>query len=366
MQSETTPHARRLRRPRVFPRLHAWRVVGFASALVVALGLLGGSTVPALQQKWRAVDITVQAWDWDLVNWEVQAIREKLTAQFTQTQHLPAPQTPALVRSYLAHAQEIAELEDQIDALYAEKSGQTTPESDLLETKLTQLRQTQNADRPEVEQILQTQIGQLLNESGLQFFGAPFPPVWFTFTEPPKKLVVSPRSRIATAYYAMLDPALPAQAREEIETSIYTNQDLSAYVAEIGGLGAYPTQVVDRAPLPWILSTVAHEWTHNYLTLFPLGLRYDASPELTILNETVAEIVGDEVGAMALARYYPELVKEFPGKDEPAPSRHSDQPPAFDFRKEMRQTRETVEYFPEIRPCAGRRGIHGDSAYPLS
>ncbi|MCB9122465.1 MAG: hypothetical protein H6640_22290 [Caldilineaceae bacterium] len=36
--------------------------------------------------------------------------------------------------------------------------------------------------------------------------GGPFPPVWFTFTEPPKKLVVSPRGRITTAHYAMLQP----------------------------------------------------------------------------------------------------------------------------------------------------------------
>ena len=183
----------------------------------------------------------------------------------------------------------------------------------------------------------------MLGENGLELFGMPFPPVWFTFTEPPKKLVVSPRSRIATAYYAMLQPSLPAHTREEMEESIYADQDLSAYVTEIGGLGAYPAQLVDRAPLPWILSTVAHEWTHNYLTFFPLGLRYDASSDLTILNETVAEIVGDEVGAKALARFYPGLVREFPGKDEPAPSGRTDESPDFSFRKEMRQTRETVD-----------------------
>jgi DNA polymerase-3 subunit alpha len=38
---------------------------------------------------------------------------------------------------------------------------------------------------------------------------------------------------------------------------------LSAYITNIGGLGAFPTQVVEQASLSWVLSTVAHEWTHN-------------------------------------------------------------------------------------------------------
>lgn len=100
----------------------------------------------------------------------------------------------------------------------------------------------------------------------------------------------------------MLQPKLPAEEREAIETTIQDKYDLSAYVTAIGGLGAYPTIVVDQAPLDWVLSTVAHEWIHNYLTMFPLGVSYTDSAELTILNETVAEIAGDELGAQVLAR----------------------------------------------------------------
>ena len=281
----------------MFARLHPWRLIGFAVALVVTLALLGGSAVPAMQQKWRALNTTVQGWDWDIIAWEFAAIRSKLGAQLSGSALPDEATQSSLVHGYLARAQAIAGLEDQIDALYAENENQSTPETLRLEEELAALRQAHAADRPTVERILQQQVSHLLGENGLELFGMPFPPVWFTFTEPPKKLVVSPRSRIATAYYAMLQPSLPAHTREEMEESIYADQDLSAYVTEIGGLGAYPAQLVDRAPLPWILSTVAHEWTHNYLTFFPLGLRYDASSDLTILNETVAEIVGDEVGA---------------------------------------------------------------------
>jgi hypothetical protein len=104
------------------------------------------------------------------------------------------------------------------------------------------------------------------------------------------------------------------------------------------------------APIqPWWSTarpSIAHEWTHNYLTLYPLGVSYSDSPALTILNETIAEIAGNELGTLALRAYYPELVREFPGKDEPAPSPqpHTTEPP-FDFAKEMRSTREIVDLF---------------------
>jgi hypothetical protein len=171
------------------------------------------------------------------------------------------------------------------------------------------------------------------------------PPVWFTFTEPPRKLVASPRTSIATTYYAMLQPDLPADERERIETTILQDHNLSAYVTNIGGLGAFPAIVTDQAPLSWVLSTVAHEWVHNYLTFFPLGLNYAASPELTILNETVADIAGDELGAAALRAAYPALVREFPGKDEPAASAITSGEPLFDFQREMRHTRAIVDQF---------------------
>jgi hypothetical protein len=168
--------------------------------------------------------------------------------------------------------------------------------------------------------------------------------VWFTFTEPPKKLVVSPRGRILTAYYVMLQPELPADERDRIESAIFEEDNLSAYIANIGGLGAYPSLVIDRAALDWVLSTIAHEWVHNYLTLFPLGLNYNTSAELTIMNETVADIVGEEIGRSALERFYPEVAREL-AEREAAKESEEKEPSAFDFRKEMRHTREVVDQF---------------------
>jgi hypothetical protein len=329
-------------------------------SLFLGLLWLGSSAVPAAQQAWIGLDSVARSHAWDFAGWELTNIGSKLRTQIEQPAASLAPeQQAALVRTYLARAQAIGQAESRLDELYAqppagveaagdEKARLSAAELRLrpqLEARLAVLYEQQALVRPAVEEVLQAQVSTVLAQQELGLGWKPFPPVWFTFTEPPRKLVVSPRDRIETTYYAMLQPHLPPDERERIETEILAGHDLSAYVTYIGGLGAYPTIVMDQAPLGWVLSTIAHEWIHNYLTLFPLGINYGKSPELTILNETVADIAGDELGAEALAAFYPELVREFPGKDQPAPLSSGGAEEPFDFRKEMRHTREVVDLF---------------------
>jgi hypothetical protein len=342
--------------PRRFRLAVRWRwLLPLTFTVLLGLGLLGSGAIPASTQAWISLDAVSHTWSWDFVGWELANLRLKLQEEIPQpAARLNPAERAVLVRSYLDRAQIIGAAESHLDELYAQPAGdESQPSADdladrqRLEAKLEVLREQQAQVRPAVEQTIQGQISSILAQQQLGAGFESFPPVWFTFTEPPRKLVVSPRDRIATTYYAMLQPGLPADQREQIETAIRDEHNLSAYITSIGGLGAYPTIVVDQAPLEWVLSTVAHEWTHNYLTLFPLGLSYTTSSELTIINETVAEIAGDELGAAALAAYYPELVRTFPGKDQPAPSLHDDgfQVETFDFRKEMRHTREVVDLF---------------------
>ncbi len=313
--------------------------------LLVALLSLGGSAVNGQDLQWRRLDLAVEGWDWDLVAWELDAVVEKAKAEFAQPiRDLENSARVRIIDDYLEAARTIGDLERRINAIYAQAGGQGTPEVRTLETRLTLLREHQAMVRPAVEQIIEDQVGYVVANEGIELAGRPVPPVLFTFTEPPKKLVVSPRDRIASVYYSMLEPTLPASEREEIEKTIAEERNFSAYVADIGGLGAFPTQVIDQAPLDWVLSTVAHEWVHNYLTLFPLGLNYSKNSELTILNETVAEIAGEELGGKALQAYYPETAA---ASQAPAPEEAvaAPAPPSFDFRKEMRHTREVVDQF---------------------
>jgi hypothetical protein len=108
--------------------------------------------------------------------------------------------------------------------------------------------------------------------------------------------------------------------------------------------------VMRTSDLRWLVEVVAHEWTHNFLTLRPLGIRYDTTPELRTMNETTASISGKEIGQRIIEKYYPEMIAQ----NQPAiglinhPGRRPDpgdfrQP--FDYRKEMHETRVTVDQF---------------------
>jgi hypothetical protein len=322
-------------------------------ACALALALLGSAAVPAAEAQLRMIGMVTAGYGFDLLGWEVDALGEKLRDLAVQPgAELSPEQQAAAVRAYMARAQRMREVEGEINRALSEGGSASSAAAERFQRELQELRQQQQAARPAAEQVIQRQVGQELREAGFGLGGWVLPPVQFTFTEPPKKLVVSPRARIATLYSRMLTPEIGLDEIERREQAIQGEQDVSAYITDIGGLGAFPTMVVDRASLAWVLSTVAHEWVHNYLVFFPLGWNYFASGDMTTLNETVAEIVGDEIGARALQRTYPELAAPAApdlatdGGTEIAPlpdALASAGPQPFDFRSAMRETRLAVD-----------------------
>jgi hypothetical protein len=69
------------------------------------------------------------------------------------------------------------------------------------------------------------------------------------------------------------------------------------------------------------------------------------SPELRIMNETAASIAGKEIGRAVLEKYYPEFVPPPPPPESEGESQPEEEtaPPAFDFVKEMHETRVNVD-----------------------
>ena len=65
----------------------------------------------------------------------------------------------------------------------------------------------------------------------------------------------------------------------------------------------YPAIIPHDADYHFVLQDIAHEWTHHYLYFAPLGRRYFDSAKLTTLNETVANMVGRELGDMLFEEY---------------------------------------------------------------
>jgi len=289
----------------------------------------------------RQVEAMFSRQEFNIWKWELGAVWSKAGQELAATQgELSPTQRKALVMDYMRTMQRINELRWEINRIYAQ-AADPERESRQQREELQRLRRKQQARRPLVEAILEEQVASILIEEGLGRWGYAWPPVRFRFEQLPLTLIVSPRDEIQVIAQTHLVPGIPIERWEVIEQAVESTFDnTSALVTEIGGLSAYPTMVIETPSLNFIASVVAHEWTHNYLYLFPLGLSYDKTPQLRTMNETVADIVGDEVGARMIERYYPELVPP-PSPPEQPPT--EEEKPRFDFNAFMRETRLHVD-----------------------
>ena len=117
----------------------------------------------------------------------------------------------------------------------------------------------------------------------------------------------------------------------------------SSLVADLGGMATVPSYVSNDADMKFIVESTAHEWVHQYLAFKPLGFRYvldkigiHQSRDLITMNETVADIIGNEIGDAVYQKYY---APPAAGNVTPPSS------PAFDFNGAMRQIRQTVDAY---------------------
>jgi hypothetical protein len=192
-------------------------------------------------------------------------------------------------------------------------------------------------------------LSEILAGLDLTAIGQPLPPVLYHNSPTPLALIVSKREEIVQIANISILPTLTLDDQISLEDKVADSLDVSTLVVPVGGVGVYPTMVMETSDLPWMISTVAHEWTHNYLNLRPLGLNYSTTPELRTMNETAANIVGDEVGLLVVQTYYPEFLASRPNLNLTTlnvpflPSNGLDDPPAFNFRAEMRETRVTAD-----------------------
>lgn len=295
--------------------------------------------------------------EFDYVRWSVEAVLSKLqTAAIGLPAYFRHEDRRQVVMEYLFLTERLIQAEDALAQLYADPAILDKENaSSHLRGELMRLRQRQDELGPLAEAVLQEQVSAALAEAGLTWGGQPLPPVLYRSSAVPMGLVISPRDRIEQLTNISLQPSLPVDQQDALESQIDAALNVSSLVVPMGGVGVYPTMIMRTTNLSWLLDTIAHEWTHNYLTLRPLGFLYDATPELRTMNETTASIVGGEIGKLVLERDYPELLAASLPALQPAssiatlpapqPSRRlpDDTPPPFDFRAEMHQTRLTVD-----------------------
>ena len=225
------------------------------------------------------------------------------------------------------------------------------PDSAEIETLEAQRAEGEN----EVEAILESRMTGILEDESLTMGPPPFsdldivfPPVDFELESPTRVLAVSPRDRIDLQQDYLLTPGLSQDTALDIETEAEANNTgedgVAALVVTTGGVGTYPAVVSSRSSSSSVVDTAFHEWTHNYLSFYPLGSSYFEGDDLRTLNESVADLAGRELARLYFERYE-ELRAPAPAQaTSPEPSQTpdpGDEP--FDFTAEMRALRVEVE-----------------------
>jgi hypothetical protein len=325
------------------------RTIDLIIYLLLTIVLLPASNPIAGEPVERARAFT-RPIEFDYVSWSTQAALLKLQSSFSGLPgYLTHEDRKQAVMQHLFMTERVLRAEDELNRIYADPAiPDKEAASAFLRAQLDEMYQRQEQLTPLAEATLQVQVGAMLAEQGLTSGGQPVPPVLYHTSAVPMGLIVSSRNRIQQLTNISVQPNLTVDEQAKLEEQVDARLDVSSLIVPIGGVGVYPTMVMRTTALSWQLDTIAHEWTHNYLTLRPLGFLYDTTPELRTMNETTASIVGGEIGLLVMQRYYPELVGAYNpplqlASVKPAsPNPDGDTPP-FDFRAEMHTTRVTVD-----------------------
>lgn len=314
--------------------------------ILAGIYLLTFSNIQAGDQLER-IRVFTRRLEFNYVSWTLSAASVKLSQLALETPaHLTPESQKQVVQDYLLLVERINQAEAHLNDIYANPNVRNPQAaSTLVREQLAGLHHQREQLGPLAESIVQEQISTVIADLGLGFGGQPLPPVLYRSTPLPTALIVSPREVIRQDYHISLSPDLSIDARARLEDQVDQNLNVSSLVVDIGGMGVYPTMVIETSNLNYLTEVVAHEWIHNYLTLHPLGLNYTASPELRTMNETAASIAGVEIARAVMERYYPEMLPpDQPAEPQPtAPAAETPQPPVFDFREAMRITRLTVD-----------------------
>lgn len=306
---------------------------------------------PLLQQ---GLDHVTAGEQFSLLFWEVGALGERVARPLTL--HYTPGRDPVADRIAVSR---YVQLTGELGRVSADRDKVAATSKDpaqlaALDQRTVAISSEQGSLRPVVEAVVAWQIEQAQVSDGIRRgvvdlrprSSFPFvavgldPPVAFRLGETPDLLVVAPRDRIVLIDSVLLDANLSFHQIDAIESGA-DSLGVSSLVTGIGGLAAYPSMVPASSSLTWTLQTVAHEWTHHYLAFRPLGLAYFSTYDMRTINETVADMVGEELARQVYARYYSPPEPAWPVT--PATPATTTSPAEPDFLTLMRGIRKQVE-----------------------
>lgn len=295
----------------------------------------------------------------NFVTWEIKSLTRKAAFGLLAPQRwMPDEARARFVLDYLDQVRESDRLAGEIHRRYSDPEIDDPVAATMEErAALDDLRHRMARSSLMAEAILGEQVSSVLQTVNFGLLRQILPPVTGDFTPLPYLLIVSPRDRIESVYQRSLRTGFTAADQAALEREIETAQpDYAAYVTAIGGLSAYPAMLLESTDIHWIADVFAHEWTHHYLMFYPLGIYYTRDAETRTINETTASLMGEWAGQEIILRYYaPWLAqdKSLPSAIEREEVREEEteeeveaapaDPPRFDFRAEMHETRVNVD-----------------------
>lgn len=312
-------------------------LIAISIVLLTASAVYPGEQVENIRAFTREIEF-------DYVTWTTDALIVKLNQIALGVQsYLPPEGNQKLAVEYLDLVGRIQELEYLISMIYADPDIQDPDQASAdYRAELEDLNERRSEIAPITESILQTQLSNIAAQAGLTLAGQPVPPVLFHSTALPHALIVSPRDEIKQDANISISPDISVEEQIALESRVDKALDVSSLVVRIGGIGVYPTMINRTSDINWLTEVIAHEWIHNFLSLRPLGVNYLTSPELRTMNETAAAIAGKEIGLLLMEQFYQDLLP--PQQEiEAYPVDEAFDEPVFDFRAEMRMTRETAD-----------------------
>lgn len=330
-------------------------------ALVVAVVFAIPATGGPATVEWRLAR-TARSESFNLWTWEARTLVGRLGATLIS----PAPSDrPQTVLHYIKISQEVNRIRAERDRLWAQRSvtGSAVNLS-AIQQQLSEREAQQASLRPIAEATISREIEDELRRQGIpagqvgwtRIGGFPFlrpsivPGVFFQLGPLPDLLVVAPIDRIELIGSVLIRGDLGPSEIDRLEERA-DGLNLASVVTDIGGLAAYPSMLPDNGSAEDLLISVAHEWTHHYLTFQPLGQAYFNSYKMRELNETTADIVGQEIGRAVADSLYQQTPSSSVGASPAAPTGRPS------FRARMGQIRTSVEAY------LARHDVAGAQAY---
>ena len=318
------------------------KIISVAGLLLVMLCTAGCGSGHDFNHQLNPI---VKPYRFRIAGWEFNTFFEQAKELFTKKTK-NAPSDTEITNQYISLSNQINDLKGQIN---------DTNQSEL-QSQIDNLQKQQNDLTGPVADIIKRQVTQVLSDMGiyepwykyikLKFT---FPPPDFKLESAPHLLVVSPRDKIVTLKDVLLNENMSLQEITNLETNV-DNLNVSSLVVDLGGVGTYPNLVSSTSNFRYIIETCAHEWVHAYLAFQPLGFRYvlniaglSHNDDITTMNETVADIIGKEVGDAVVKKYYP----QFQSNNQTAQSdtKTTDDQPVFNFNQEMQNIRKQVDQY---------------------